>query len=49
MNVLEAFGIEGIVVIGGDGSFRGGLELSKRGVPIMGIPGTIDNDLGYTD
>ena len=49
MNVLEAFGIEGIVVIGGDGSFRGGLELSKRGVPVMGIPGTIDNDLGYTD
>ena len=38
MNVLEAFGIEGIVVIGGDGTFRGGLVLSKRGVPIMGIP-----------
>lgn len=49
MNVLEAFGIEGLVVIGGDGSFRGGLALSERGIPIMGIPGTIDNDLGYTD
>lgn len=47
--MLETFGIEGLVVIGGDGSFRGGLELSKRGIRIMGVPGTIDNDLGYTD
>ena len=47
--ILRTARIEGIVVIGGDGSFRGGLELSKRGVPVMGIPGTIDNDLGYTD
>lgn len=49
ISVLQAFGIEGVVVIGGDGSFRGGLELSKRGIPVMGLPGTIDNDLGYTD
>ena len=42
-------GIEGVVVIGGDGSFRGGMELSRRGVHAMGIPGTIDNDLAYTD
>lgn len=49
MNVLSAFGIEGLVVIGGDGSLRGGMELSQRGVTIMGLPGTIDNDLGYTD
>lgn len=49
INVLEAFGIEGLVVIGGDGSFRGGLELAKRGITVMGLPGTIDNDLGYTD
>ncbi len=49
VNVLSAFGIQGVVVIGGDGSFRGGLELSKRGITVMGIPGTIDNDLGYTD
>lgn len=48
-NVLSAFGIEGVVVIGGDGSFRGGLDLIKRGVTVMGVPGTIDNDLGYTD
>lgn len=47
--MLETFGIEGLVVIGGDGSFRGGLELDKRGISVMGVPGTIDNDLGYTD
>lgn len=49
MNVLTAFGIEGIVVVGGDGSFRGGLDLSRHGIKVMGLPGTIDNDLGYTD
>ncbi|MEE0741661.1 MAG: 6-phosphofructokinase [Emergencia sp.] len=47
--MLDTFGIEGLVIIGGDGSLRGGLDLSGRGVPVMGLPGTIDNDLGYTD
>ncbi len=47
--ILDAFGIEGVVIIGGDGSFRGGVELAKRGIKVMGVPGTIDNDLGYTD
>lgn len=47
--MLESFGIEGLVVVGGDGSLRGGLDLSRRGVTVMGLPGTIDNDLGYTD
>ncbi len=47
---LEKHGIEGLVVIGGDGSFRGAKVLSdKFGVPTIGIPGTIDNDLEYTD
>ncbi len=47
---LEAYGIEGVVVIGGDGSFRGAKDLSDNfGVKCMGIPGTIDNDLAYTD
>lgn len=46
---LEKKGIEGIVVCGGDGSYRGANELSKKGVPVVGIPGTIDNDMGYTD
>jgi len=49
VKILETFGIEGLVVIGGDGSFRGALELTKRGISVMGLPGTIDNDLGYTD
>lgn len=46
---LEKNGIEGLVVIGGDGSFRGAKVLSEYGVPTIGIPGTIDNDLAYTD
>jgi len=41
--------IEGIVVMGGDGSFRGALDLSKNGVPCVGIPCTIDNDIASTD
>ncbi|MBQ7288785.1 MAG: 6-phosphofructokinase [Clostridia bacterium] len=43
------FGIEGIVVIGGDGSFRGAADLSARGIPCIGLPGTIDNDISSTD
>ncbi len=47
---LKERGIEGLVVIGGDGSFAGAKALStKFGVKTMGIPGTIDNDLAYTD
>ncbi|MBC8568661.1 6-phosphofructokinase [Mogibacterium sp. NSJ-24] len=49
VNILETFGIEGLVVIGGDGSFRGGSELAALGITVMGVPGTIDNDLAYTD
>ncbi len=41
--------IEGIVVIGGDGSFRGARDLSLRGIPCIGIPGTIDNDIVSSD
>ena len=49
LDTLEKHGIEGLVVIGGDGSFRGAKTLSEYGVPTIGIPGTIDNDLEYTD
>lgn len=42
-------GIDGIVVIGGDGSFRGAADLSRNGIPCVGIPGTIDNDIACTD
>ncbi len=46
---LKIFGIDGVVVIGGDGSFQGAKKLSDLGIPTVGIPGTIDNDLRYTD
>ena len=49
LTMLDTFGIEGLVAIGGDGTLHGALELSKRGVKVMGLPGTIDNDLAYTD
>lgn len=46
---LKKRGIEGLVVIGGDGSFRGARELANRGILVACIPGTIDNNLFYTD
>jgi len=45
----EELGISGIVVIGGDGSFRGAADLSKAGIPCVGVPGTIDNDIQCTE
>lgn len=42
-------GIEGLVVIGGDGSYRGAGDLSRHGIPCIGLPGTIDNDISSTD
>jgi len=42
-------GINGVVVIGGDGSFRGARDLNNAGIPCVGIPGTIDNDIGCSD
>ncbi|MDF2948455.1 MAG: pfkA [Sedimentibacter sp.] len=45
---IKYLGIDGLITIGGDGTFKGALELSKAGVPVIGIPGTIDNDLAYT-
>jgi 6-phosphofructokinase 1 len=47
VNIKEE-GIEGLIAIGGDGTFRGALELEKAGVPVIGIPGTIDNDIPCT-
>lgn len=47
--ILKVFGIDGLVVIGGDGSFTGARLLSELGVATIGIPGTIDNDLPYTE
>ncbi len=48
-NMLNNFGIENLIVIGGDGSLRGAVELADMGINVMGIPATIDNDLAYTD
>ena len=45
----KMLGLDGIVAIGGDGTFRGALELSRLGVPVAGIPATIDNDVGCTN
>lgn len=49
VEVCKENGIEGIVVIGGDGSFRGARDLSLKGIPCIGIPGTIDNDIACCD
>ncbi len=46
---LKAYGIEGLIVVGGDGSFRGAQKIGEMGIPTIGLPGTIDNDLAYTD
>ncbi len=45
----EELGIDGIVAIGGDGTFRGAMSLTELGIPCIGIPGTIDNDITSTD
>ncbi len=49
VNNCKENGIEGVVVIGGDGSYRGARDLSIRGIPCIGIPGTIDNDIPSTE
>lgn len=46
---LKAAGIEGLVVIGGDGSLRGAAALAERGLPTVAVPATIDNDMAGTD
>ena len=45
----KMLGLDGVVAIGGDGTFRGALELSRLGVPVVGVPATIDNDVGCTN
>lgn len=49
VNNLKKYDIDSLVVIGGDGSYRGALSLSKKGINCIGIPGTIDNDINGTD
>lgn len=49
MSMAKVFNIDALVVIGGDGSFRGAKDLAELGMNCVGIPGTIDNDIGSTD
>ena len=49
VEICKQFGIDGIVAIGGDGTFRGATKLTLHGVPCIGIPATIDNDITSTD
>lgn len=49
VDTCKRFRIDGIVAIGGDGTFRGATDLTMHGIPCIGIPGTIDNDIASTD
>ena len=49
VNTCKPLGLDGIVAIGGDGTFRGALALSQHGISVVGIPGTIDNDIACTN
>lgn len=49
VKTLHDLDVNGLVIIGGDGSFNGAMRLCELGVPCIGIPGTIDNDLAYTE
>jgi 6-phosphofructokinase 1 len=49
VNQLKKFGINALVVIGGDGTYRGAKDLSSMGINCIGLPGTIDNDIASTD
>ncbi len=46
---LKKHEIDGVIAIGGDGTFRGATDLSVRGIPTIGVPGTIDNDITASD
>jgi 6-phosphofructokinase 1 len=49
MSLSRAFGLDALVVIGGDGSYRGARDVSKFGMKVMGLPGTIDNDIACSE
>ena len=49
IEVCKKTGIDGVVVIGGDGSYRGARDMSNGGIPCIGVPGTIDNDIASTE
>jgi 6-phosphofructokinase 1 len=47
--MCKVFGIGALLVIGGDGSYRGARDLASMGIPVIGLPGTIDNDISSTE
>lgn len=49
VEIAKAFGIDGLVIIGGDASFRGARELREAGLPTIAMPGTIDNDIDCSE
>lgn len=49
IHISRVFGLDGLIVIGGDGSFRGAQAISNAGLPTVAMPGTIDNDIGCTE
>lgn len=49
VEIARVFGLDGLVVIGGDGSFRGARDLCAKGLPTIALPGTIDNDIGCSE
>lgn len=49
VNIARVFGLDGLVVVGGDGSFRGAKDLCEEGLPTIAMPGTIDNDISCSE
>lgn len=49
VEMVKVFNLDAVIVIGGDGTFKGARELARKGVPVIGIPGTIDNDVACSD
>ncbi len=49
VEIAKVFGLDGLIVIGGDGSFRGARDLSRAGLPTVAVPGTIDNDIACSE
>ena len=49
VEIARVFGLDGLVVIGGDGSFRGARDLCEAGLPTVAMPGTIDNDINCSE
>lgn len=49
IHIARVFGLDGLIVIGGDGSFQGARSLSNLGLPTVAMPGTIDNDIGCSE